>query len=109
MKKVAALAVVVILALASSVFAEEMLSGAGATFPYPLYSAWTQEYYKATGIKINYQPIGSGGGIRQITERSVDFAASDKPLKPEELARENLIQFPTVIGGVVPVVNIPGI
>jgi phosphate transport system substrate-binding protein len=109
MKKIAVLAFVVILALASCVFAEEMLNGAGATFPYPLYSAWTSDYYKVTGIKVNYQPIGSGGGIRQITERSVDFAASDKPLKPEELARENLIQFPTVIGGVVPVVNIPGI
>jgi len=89
--------------------AEEMLNGAGATFPYPVYSAWANEYNKVTGVKMNYQSIGSGGGIKQITERTVDFGASDKPLKPEELAKDNLIQFPAVIGGVVPVVNIPGI
>ena len=109
MKKVAALALIVVLALTSVVFAEEMLNGAGATFPYPVYSAWANDYYKATGIKLNYQYIGSGGGIKQITERNVDFGASDKPLTPEELAKDNLIQFPTVIGGVVPVVNITGI
>ena len=109
MKKIGALALIIVLALASSVFAEELLNGAGATFPYPLYSAWANEYYKATGIKLNYQPIGSGGGIKHITERTVDFGASDKPLKPEELAKDNLLQFPAVIGGVVPVVNIPGI
>jgi phosphate transport system substrate-binding protein len=89
--------------------AEEMLNGAGATFPYPVYSAWANEYNKVTGMKLNYQSIGSGGGIKQITERTVDFGASDKPLKPEELAKDNLLQFPAVIGGVVPVVNIPGI
>jgi phosphate transport system substrate-binding protein len=89
--------------------AEEMLNGAGATFPYPVYSAWANEYNKITGLKLNYQSIGSGGGIKQITERTVDFGASDKPLKPEELAKANLIQFPAVIGGVVPVVNIAGI
>ena len=89
--------------------AEEMLNGAGATFPYPVYSAWANEYNKITGMKLNYQSIGSGGGIKQITERTVDFGASDKPLKPEELAKDNLIQFPAVIGGVVPVVNIAGI
>ena len=89
--------------------AEEMLNGAGATFPYPVYSAWANEYNKITGMKLNYQSIGSGGGIKQITERTVDFGASDKPLKPEELAKDNLLQFPAVIGGVVPVVNIPGI
>ncbi|MEN2985863.1 MAG: phosphate ABC transporter substrate-binding protein PstS [Thermodesulfovibrionaceae bacterium] len=87
----------------------EMINGAGATFPYPLYSSWAAEYYKATGIKINYQSIGSGGGIRQITERTVDFGASDMALKPEELEKSKLIQFPAVIGGVVPIVNIPGI
>jgi len=95
--------------LTSSVFAEELLNGARATFPYPLYSAWASEYYKVTGIKLNYQPTGSGGGIKHITERTVDFGASDKPLKPEELAKDNLLQFPAVIGGVVPVVNITGI
>jgi phosphate transport system substrate-binding protein len=89
--------------------AEEMLNGAGATFPYPVYSAWANEYNKVTGMKLNYQSIGSGGGIKQITERTVDFGASDKPLKPEELAKGNLLQFPAVIGGVVPVVNIAGI
>jgi len=89
--------------------AEEMLNGAGATFPYPVYSAWANEYNKITGMKLNYQSIGSGGGIKQITERTVDFGASDKPLKPEELAKDNLIQFPAVIGGVVPVVNLAGI
>jgi phosphate transport system substrate-binding protein len=88
---------------------EEMLNGAGATFPYPVYSAWANEYNKVTGMKLNYQSIGSGGGIKQITERTVDFGASDKPLKPEELAKDNLLQFPAVIGGVVPVVNIAGV
>jgi len=109
MKKIGALVLIIVLALASSVFAEEMLNGAGSTFAYPLYSAWANEYYKATGIKLNYQPIGSGGGIKHMTERTVDFGASDKPLKPEELAKDNLLQFPAVIGGVVPVVNITGI
>ncbi len=89
--------------------AEDMLNGAGATFPYPVYSAWANEYSKVTGVKLNYQSIGSGGGIKQITERTVDFGASDKPLKPEELAKDNLLQFPAVIGGVVPVVNLPGV
>jgi phosphate transport system substrate-binding protein len=89
--------------------AEEVLNGAGASFPYPVYSAWANEYSKVTGVKLNYQSIGSGGGIKQITERTVDFGASDKPLKPEELAKDNLIQFPAVIGGVVPVINIAGI
>src|ERR1700693_6075192 len=85
--------------------AEEMLNGAGATFPYPVYSAWANEYNRITGLKLNYQSIGSGGGIKQITERTVDFGASDKPLTPEELAKADLLQFPAVIGGVVPVVN----
>src|SRR5512135_120061 len=89
--------------------ADEMLNGAGATFPYPVYSAWAHEYNKVTGMRLNYQSIGSGGGIKQISERTVDFGASDKPLKPEELAKNNLLQFPAVIGGVVPVVNIAGV
>lgn len=111
MKKVlAALAVATTLALNGvALHAEEMLNGAGATFPYPVYSAWANEYNKITGMKLNYQSIGSGGGIKQITERTVDFGASDKPLKPEELAKDNLLQFPAVIGGVVLVINIPGI
>jgi phosphate transport system substrate-binding protein len=89
--------------------AAEKLNGAGATFPYPVYSAWAFDYNKATGVQINYQSIGSGGGIRQITERTVDFGASDAPLPPEKLAKDNLLQFPAVIGGVVPVVNITGV
>lgn len=110
MKKSLIVALVVIGLLSFNLAqAEEMLNGAGATFPYPVYSAWANEYNKITGMKLNYQSIGSGGGIKQITERTVDFGASDKPLKPEELAKDNLIQFPAVIGGVVPVVNIPGI
>jgi phosphate transport system substrate-binding protein len=87
--------------------AAETLNGAGATFPFPVYSAWAYEYNKVTGIRLNYQSIGSGGGQRQIINRTVDFGASDAPLKPEKLNRENLLQFPTVIGGVVPVINIP--
>lgn len=89
--------------------AAELLHGAGATFPYPLYSAWAYEYGKVSGVRINYQSIGSGGGIMQITGRTVDFGASDKPLTPEELKKDNLLQFPAVVGGVVLVVNIPGI
>jgi len=89
--------------------AVETLNGAGATFPSPVYSAWAFEYSKVSGMQLNYQSIGSGGGIKQITERTVDFGASDKPLKPEELAKDKLLQFPAVVGGVVFVVNVPGI
>jgi phosphate transport system substrate-binding protein len=109
MKKIATLALIAVLALATAAFAEDMLNGAGATFPYPVYSAWAHEYNKITGLRLNYQSIGSGGGIKQITERTVDFGASDKPLKPEELAKANLLQFPAVIGADVLVVNIPGV
>ena len=109
MKRIATLALIAVLALGTAAFAEDMLNGAGATFPYPVYSAWAHEYNKITGLRLNYQSIGSGGGIKQITERTVDFGASDKPLTPEELAKANLLQFPAVIGGVVPVVNIQGI
>ncbi|MBL8348843.1 MAG: phosphate ABC transporter substrate-binding protein PstS [Burkholderiaceae bacterium] len=85
------------------------VTGAGATFPAPLYAKWADAYHKATGARINYQSVGSGAGIRQIKARTVDFGASDMPLTDEELAKDGLIQFPTVIGGVVPVVNIAGI
>jgi len=84
-------------------------TGAGATFPAPVYAKWADAYNKATGAKINYQSVGSGAGIKQITSKTVDFGASDMPLSDEELAKNGLIQFPTVIGGVVPVVNIQGI
>ncbi len=82
------------------------LNGAGATFPYPLYSQWAYQYNQLTGIKLNYQSIGSGGGIAQIKARTVDFGASDAPLKPEELKAAGLTQFPMIIGGVVPVINL---
>jgi phosphate transport system substrate-binding protein len=85
------------------------LTGAGATFPAPVYAKWAEAYQKATGNRVNYQSIGSSGGIRQIKAKTVDFGASDAPLKPEELAKDGLVQFPTVIGGVVPVVNIAGL
>lgn len=85
------------------------VTGAGASFPAPVYAKWADAYNKATGVRINYQSVGSGAGIRQIKAKTVDFGASDAPLKDEELAKDGLIQFPTVIGGVVPVVNIKGI
>ena len=85
------------------------LTGAGATFPAPVYAKWAETYKAQTGIGLNYQAIGSGGGIKQILAKTVDFGASDKPLKPDVLATDGLFQFPTVVGGVVPVMNIPGL
>jgi len=85
------------------------ISGAGATFPYPIYAKWADAYHKETGIGLNYQSIGSGGGIKQIKADTVTFGASDMPLKPEDLEKSGLTQFPTVMGGVVPVVNLEGI
>ena len=93
----------------SSAFAQQEATGAGASFPPPLYSKWASDYNKATGVKINYQSVGSGAGLRQIEAKTVDFGASDAPLKDEDLNKKGLVQFPTVIGGVVPVVNIKGI
>ncbi|HVV68071.1 MAG TPA: phosphate ABC transporter substrate-binding protein PstS [Gammaproteobacteria bacterium] len=87
----------------------KIITGAGATFPYPLYVKWAEAYQKETSVQLNYQPIGSGGGIKQIQANTVDFGASDKPLSSDELKQNNLTQFPTVIGGVVPVINLPGI
>lgn len=89
-------------------FAQDV-TGAGATFPAPLYAKWASDYNKATGIKINYQSVGSGAGIKQIEAKTVDFGASDMPLKDEDLKSKGLVQFPTVIGGVIPVINIKGI
>ena len=91
------------IALASDV------TGAGASFVYPAMSKWSSDYKAATGKEVNYQSIGSGGGIAQIKAGTVDFGSSDKPLPPEELARSGLAQFPSVIGGVVPAFNLPGI
>ncbi len=85
------------------------ITGAGATFPYPVYAKWAEAYKAKTGVGMNYQSIGSGGGIKQIQNKTVDFGASDMPLKPEELDKDGLMQFPTVIGGDVPVVNLEGV
>jgi len=85
------------------------ISGAGATFPYPVYAKWADAYKKLTGIGLNYQSIGSGGGIKQIKAKTVTFGASDMPLKPDELKTAALLQFPMIIGGVVPVVNVKGV
>ena len=84
-------------------------TGAGATFPYPIYAKWADAYKKATGTGMNYQSIGSGGGIKQITAKTVDFGASDKPLNPEDLEKNGLMQFPAIMGGVVAVYNVTGI
>jgi phosphate transport system substrate-binding protein len=89
--------------------AAQDITGAGATFPAPLYAKWAADYNKATGVKINYQSVGSGAGIKQIDSKTVAFGASDMPLKDDELAKKGQVQFPTVIGGVVPVINIKGI
>ena len=100
------------IALAASIslpVAAADITGAGATFPYPIYAKWADAYKKSTGTGLNYQSIGSGGGIKQITAKTVDFGASDMPLKPEDLQKNGLMQFPTVMGGVVPVYNIKGV
>jgi len=109
MKKILAGIITTGVLTGSSALAGQTINGAGATFPYPVYAAWAYMYYKETGIKLNYQSIGSGGGVRQIKNRTVDFGASDAPLKPEKLDTYKLYQFPAIIGGVVPVVNVPGI
>jgi len=93
---------------ASAVVAQNV-TGAGATFPAPLYAKWADAYNKATNVRINYQSVGSGAGLRQIRGKTVDFGASDMPLTDAELAKDGLMQFPTVIGGVVPVINVKGI
>ena len=94
---------------ATAVVQAQDVTGAGASFPAPVYAKWADAYNKATGARINYQSVGSGAGIRQIKAKTVDFGASDAPLKDDELAKDGLVQFPTVIGGVVPVVNIKGV
>ncbi len=85
------------------------ITGAGATFPYPIYAKWADAYKKETGIGLNYQSIGSGGGVNQIRAKTVDFGASDAPLKPNELDKDGMMQFPAIIGGVVPIVNVKGV
>ena len=96
-------------ALATGAASAADISGAGATFPYPVYSKWADAYKKETGNGLNYQSIGSGGGIKQIQAKTVTFGASDMPLTAEQLEKDGMIQFPTVMGGVVPVVNIDGV
>jgi phosphate transport system substrate-binding protein len=93
---------------AGTAFATD-ITGAGATFPYPVYAKWAEAYKAKTGVGMNYQSIGSGGGIKQITKKTVNFGASDKPLNSNELGMAGLTQFPTVIGGVVPVINVDGV
>ena len=94
--------------ITSSAFAAE-ITGAGATFPYPVYAKWADAYHKESGTTLNYQSIGSGGGIKQITAKTVDFGASDMPLDAAKLAEIDVVQFPAIMGGVVPVVNIAGV
>jgi phosphate transport system substrate-binding protein len=98
-----------LLGAASAFAAVQTINGAGATFPYPIYGKWAEAYKAKTGVGMNYQSIGSGGGIKQIKARTVDFGASDKPLKVKELNEAGLMQFPMVMGGVVPVLNVKGI
>jgi phosphate transport system substrate-binding protein len=95
--------------LAAAVPASAGITGAGSTFVYPVLSRWAADFKKAGGDEINYQSIGSGGGIAQIKAGTVDFGATDKPLTPEELQAAGLVQFPVVVGGIVPVVNVPGL
>ncbi|MDQ6957723.1 MAG: phosphate ABC transporter substrate-binding protein PstS [Mariprofundaceae bacterium] len=112
MKKIifaAALIAVGAMSAATAAQAAATLNGAGATFPFPVYSKWAYTYNKETGVKLNYQAIGSGGGIKQIKARTVDFGASDAPLKAAQLDKFGLMQYPMIMGGVVPVVHIKGI
>ncbi len=104
-----AFAAILALGAAAGVASAVDISGAGATFPYPVYSKWAEAYKTKTGDGLNYQSIGSGGGIKQIKAATVTFGASDKPLEPKDLTDSGLLQWPMVIGGVVPVVNVPGI
>jgi len=108
MKQFLAAAVAVATLAWSSAYAGD-ISGAGATFPYPIYAKWADAYKQKTGIGLNYQSIGSGGGIKQIKAKTVTFGASDMPLKPDDLEKSGLLQFPMIMGGVVPVVNLEGI
>jgi len=107
LKTIAAAVTAVLLAGTTASAAD--ITGAGATFPAPIYGKWAEAYKRETGVGLNYQAIGSGGGIKQITAKTVDFGATDKPLKADQLAQLGLIQFPAVMGGVVPVVNLPGV
>src|SRR5260370_1215112 len=116
MKRIAGMFVVV-LALGGMVLAQSalLINGAGATFPYPIYSKWFDEYHKAHGSQFNYQSVGSGAGIKQLTEGTVDFGASDGPMNDDQIKAfkakngTGILHFPTVLGAVVPTYNIPGV
>ena len=101
----------VALALGMTAFASQAvdITGAGATFPFPIYAKWAADYKAASGKAVNYQSIGSGGGVQQITAKTVDFGATDDPMSGEQLDKIGLLQFPAVIGGTVPVVNVEGV
>ncbi len=101
--------IVLLAGTGAALAATQTITGAGATFPYPLYVKWAQQYQQQTGVNVNYQPIGSGGGIQQIKSQTVNFGASDKPLSTSELQQAHLMQFPTVVGGVAAVVNLVGL
>src|SRR5438270_3737338 len=109
MKLIHALAAAAVTAIIVAPANAADISGAGATFPYPIYAKWADAYKKETGIGLNYQSIGSGGGIKQIKAKTVTFGASDAPLPGKELDDSGLVQFPMVMGGIVPVVNVEGI
>jgi phosphate transport system substrate-binding protein len=104
-----AVAAGLVLAMAACLDSPATITGAGATFPFPLYARWAEAYHAETRIQVNYQPIGSSGGIRQIRAKTVDFGGTDAPLNPEGLRKDGLVQFPVVIGGIVPVYNIEGV
>ena len=108
-KKILAVAATTAAVLAMSTSHAADMTGAGATFPYPIYAKWAESYKKATGNGLNYQSVGSGAGIKQIKARTVDFGASDMPLKAEDLESDGLMQFPAIMGGVVTVVNVEGV
>jgi phosphate transport system substrate-binding protein len=107
--KVKKLIALILSAVSITAFAQTTINGAGATFPAPLYSKWADAYNKATNIRVNYQSVGSGAGLKQIEARTVTFGASDMPLTDDRLAAMGVFQFPTVIGGVVPVINLKGV
>jgi phosphate transport system substrate-binding protein len=98
-----------VIAASTSAFAAEKITGAGATFPYPIYSKWADAYKKETGNELNYQSVGSGAGIAQIRSKTLTFGATDMPLEPAQLEKDGLVQWPMVMGAIVPVVNIQGI
>ena len=108
-KYLAVAAAVAVSVSASFAVSAQQITGAGATFPFPIYAKWAEEYKKATNVSMNYQSIGSGGGIKQIQSKTVDFGASDMPLAADALAKDGLVQFPAIIGGVVPVTNMDSV